>query len=260
MREDCSKADCSRCLYVTNDRLPFGRNNNDDHFEADSLFYFDELSTKAQAYIVKRCNELGVDSGALTAKLGVYVLNYRGKDSRTRTETVRKIIDDFLAKLNVSARINAEKLRGVWELLLQGNAENPDPFVRLTKEQLAWPIVVQACCLSRDDSDFDDCDDDIREAVCEAYGSLIDDASERFELVAKIEFDFAEFRHAEGSKNIATDRKKFIDVHYGDYLGEIGAEGLGEEVAEILTKQVVRKVLFRQRMIEQVREGMNLAH
>lgn len=201
-----------------------------------------------------------IDTNALPSKLGVYVLSYRGEDARTRTETVRRVIEDFLAGLNIGTRINAEKLRSVWDLLLQGDAEARDPSVRLNKEQLAWPIVVQVCSLASDDHDLNDRDDDICEAVCGAYSALIDDATERFELVAKIEFDFAEYRCMSSSKELASDRRAFIDARYGDYLDEIGVDGLDSEVAEVLAKQVIRKVLLRQRVISTVREGMSLVH
>ena len=261
LKGDCELEKCVSCLYVTNDHLPFGKSKKGNLFGSDSLLRFSELAPETQAYIVESCERHDIDRNLFTGKFGVFVLSYYGSDDRTRRESVRKAIEDFLAGLDLGGiTINANKLRSVWGLLLQENATHQNLKISLDKADFVWPIVVQMCTLADSDTALDNLEEDVREEVCEAYSDLIDDASQRFTLVAKVSADFDSFRKFKGVGKLREDRKSFIDEHYEDYYSDIGADAFDGEVAEALSRMVLHKILFRLVSVDKIRKAVNLAY
>ena len=259
LKEDCEKADCRQCVYVTNDAYPFGKRIKGNRFGDDTLLEFKELSPDAQEYVIGKANGAVKDMDTLKKKLGVFVLRFYGSDERTRMEAVRNAIQDFLDDLAVTeVRINAQSLRRVWHTLLFENASAHDTKASISKASFIWPIVVQVCKLSSGDAALLELNDSVRSDVEVAYSDLIDDATERFSLVTKIETDFDAFRRFSGTGRLADDRKTFVSQKYRDYFEDLALEHFDEEASEVVARIVLSKILYRLSVIEKVKGKVNL--
>lgn len=247
-------------MYVTNDEYPFGRSKQTSMFGSYAYYEYKELPSAICGYIAEKAEAVGIDQADLD-KFAVLVFGFYGEDDRTRYKIVRNCVQDWIdeAGLGNVAAINSAQLRRTWELILKGNAQNPDVTVTVSKADLTWPLIAMVCEASKDDRMFDDYDEEIREDVLRAYKKTIEWHTTRYQLVTKVLSDFDDFKASRPRSNIGQTRSEFLSSRWESYVEELGAEHIDEERAELLVKIVLRKILVSNSVIRQIKEGVNLA-
>lgn len=262
LAEDAAKDDCEQLIYVTNDDYPLGKDHDLSTFHGGAYLDFDELTTEMQVYIREKASTLGMTEDSLS-KLSILVIGFKGKDPETRHKAIRSRVQDLLDKLDLSRHgtINDGLLRDQWGLLFQENAGNSDTSISLSKEDFVWPIIVMLCKVGEGDSCFADYDDDLVQDILSEYSSTISYQSQKFEFVTKLTAAFESFASLNGTGRLTNTRRDFIDAHWKDYIEELGLDAVADkEVRELVARLILQKVLYRQRIIKIVKEGVNLAN
>lgn len=261
LADNSMKDDCEQLIYVTNDDYPLGKSLDLSTFHGGGYLGFDELTPEMQAYVSEKAAALGMTDTDLS-KLSIMVISFRGKDPETRHKAIRTRVQDLLGKLDLNRRgtINDGLLRDQWGLLFQENAGNSDTSICLSKEDFVWPIIVMLCKVGEGDSCFADYDDDLVQDILSEYSSTINYQSQKFEFVTKLAAAFESFASLNGTGRLDATRRSFIDAHWKDYIEELGLDAVADnEVQELVARLILQKVLYRQRIIEVVKEGVNLA-
>ena len=151
-----------------------------------------------------------------------------------------------------------EKLRDTWGLLFQENASKLDKGIVVSKAQFVWPIIVALCQISEQEDMLDNVDYDIKQDVIAQYNRLIDSQTERFSFTTRVTSDFAEFRSLQNYSKLKEYRDAFIESTWTQYIEEVGANELEEEIAETLVKMILNKILIRESTIKTIKRETRL--
>lgn len=99
----------------------------------------------------------------------------------------------------------------------------------------------------------------VRDIICE-YGMTINYQSQKFEFVTRLAAAFEAYAAQNSRGRLDKTRRMFIDERWADYIEELGLDAVPDDlVKEIVARLILEKVLYRQRVIKAVKEGMNLA-
>lgn len=265
---DAAKENCRRAIYVTNDSIPLGESHNDITFSRDSVMSFSDLSPDQQQYILKRFESVSshdrkrpidVDIDAIKEHLWIYVMWFYGTDNATRTETVHSTIEEFIG--NIDSKLGnrfTSRLYNSWLAKLHSNEVTTNTDIKVSKAELVWPLIVILLEAHEDDGLFENLDEETARDVLETYRQIIDEATERFDLVTKIQTDYEAYRrtHHDPPKKC---REGFTNEHIQAYRELIGAEVIEGTTGDYVTAMVIKKVVTQKDTISKVREVVNLA-
>lgn len=266
LAEDAQKADCRRAMFVTNDFYPLGKSHSDIQFESDTMLSFSELSPKQQDYVLAQFlqfaddnPDVAVDIDAIKNHFSVYVMWFYGEDERTRTRQVKQAIQEFFGRID--SRLDSrfiQRLYNSWSTQLRMNEATVNTDLTIEKSRFIWPLIIVLIEAHEDDEFFEDIDDEMRQDILECYGQVIDEATDRFDLITKIQTDYEAYRrtHRGTPKDM---RKTFTHDHVAIYRDLVGADAISDEEACYVTALIIKKVITKKDMISKVREEVNLA-
>lgn len=259
LMDNYKEGNSSLLYYVTNDEFPFGKTYKYAMFGDDSLYSYRELPTDLQSFVKDVAYENGFEEGNLD-QFFVCVIGFYGDDSSTRLRIVRRYIEKLIADLGIQnkGRINFDLLRNIWGTMLEENSSELDLDITIEKEKFVWPIIVNVCNASEDDSYFEQEDDDFAQDVIAQYNEIINSSNQRFSFVTKVMSDFSDYKATYAEGNRRTIKESFGDAYWGRYRDELGLADLDEEVAEVLIKLILRKIICRSSIIQNIKGGVGL--
>lgn len=246
-------------MYVTNDEYPFGKNFKYSMFGDDSTFTYSELPSDVQKYIKLAASKNGLDESALS-QFSVCVIGYYGDDDATRLRVVKKYIDQLISNLDIlnKGRISFASLRNTWAVMLEENSSKLDLEIEIDKEQFIWPIIVNVCAVSEGDEFFADEDDDLVQDVISQYHATINSETVRFSFVTQVISDFEDFKSHSSLTKRSERHSAFVNEKWESYKDELGVADIESDVAEVLAKLTLHKILRRSFVIDKVKRGAGL--
>ena len=160
-----------------------------------------------------------------------------------------------MASLECECEGWAQKIMDRWQLAFGKNASSHK--TRISKQDMIWPLIVWRCSRITSDmlQEFDEaeCDD-----IEFNYKKIIDEASERFEFVARVMAEYANFR----CENQGMSRKecvsRFKDAYCMSFQDEFDLEELDEDRKRAVLGLVVEKILRDRINIKKIKEAVNL--
>lgn len=259
--EDLSQNDCLRAVYVTNDRLPFGKRVDSSNFNGGAYFAFGELEPEQQKVIEKYIDEVNgrkVDC----SNLRVLVIPFFGEDEPTRMKAIDGAVSGFLATIeSADARgVSSTRLRAAWSRMLGFDATlKPDGEAKtISKKAFVWPIVYEVCDAAPVGSDTLDVDDDVFEDVVRKYKGAISAQSDLFSVSTRIISDFEQFRASSSSANRYLVNE-YSASKWEQYVDDLGASEIcdGEE-RRAYVQLILFKVLKKRSTMKEVANAVKL--
>lgn len=237
-------------IYITNSTNPFNVKSESHIFAGlPSHRKYDELLPISQKKLDDIISKLTIPIDK--SKLVIQTLPFETDNMIERYKYVRSAIEELLNKLG-NLPISKEILHQIWqnEIFQSGTMGNQE--IKLTKNDIIWPIIVLA-------TNNDDYDEDLDEAQIEEvkrlYGTIIDTCTEQYEFLTKVLFAFNDF----GKDKILKDRIRFfISEKYIDFLYIVDAANINGELKELIVKVILRNILLKRYQIQKIKEQVNL--
>ncbi len=240
-------------IYITNSPNPLSDIKTRDLFLGTAHQHFSLLPSKLQTKIttILSQNSLSLDVN----KLKIQVLPFNNGEDREKYKFVWQEISDFIGTLGVGDAVSRTDLHRIWttDVFNSGTIENLD--IKLSKEQIIWPIIVYAI---RDIYwEYENCNHAEEEYLLQLYKELINDCSERFELITKIFTEFYQFCE----ENPQCDQiERFISNHHQNYsyLLDDGNVTIDSDIKGKLLRIILRTILHKQYKIRNIKAAVNL--
>ena len=260
LADDLRKEDCTKAVYVTNDRLLFGKRINADNFSDGAFYSFCELELEQRAVVEKYIGET-----ALLAKvhglLCFFVLPFFGSDEATKTKAVDAAIAAFLGSINSSDAhgVIPSRLRRIWVQLLGADAtvKPGHPNKSISKKTFVWPIVFEMCDKASVGNSMLEIDEDVLEDVMHRHRSTIDGQSDLYSVSTRIISDYEQFRcsSTSGSRTLSD----FVSERWEQYVDVLGASAIcDDDERRAFVWLVLLKVLKRRSAMIEVSNAVRL--
>ena len=194
-------------------------------------------------------------------KFSIMVIGFFGKDPETRHKVIRQRVKDFIDGLRISSYsgVNDGNLRDQWGLLFHENAANSDLSITISKQEFIWPIIVALCNNGRRGYTIDGYDQSYVEEIMEEYDSVINYQKSRYELVTRITTAFDRYVIDSKAHRRSTEHNGFVNSSWQDYVEDFGLNILHDlEEREIVTKVIMLSILRREKVIKDIKKGVNL--
>ncbi|WP_205527712.1 hypothetical protein [Brochothrix thermosphacta] len=254
------KTDYSQLYYGSNINNPFVLKEFSNLFNGGPTNYsFFELLPKIQDKITKYVNENAKKNKMLLNKfdynrIRICTLPFYGDDDATRYRFIRDKVDIFLTDLDIRRPV-INRVFDYYQLLFY---KNPSKSVSLSKEELAWPIIIFS--LDVDNERFyEDYEINLEEedAIENKYQSFIESKTVDFALITNINTNYSKFIT---SKNYSTRKKiveEFIDNYY-EYFSEVIFPEKSDDITHAVTKLILWKILKKNRTITTLRNEVGI--
>ncbi len=184
------------------------------------------------------------------SKLHIQTLPFETDDDRERYKYVINSIRDFISKIgNIS--INPYDLHKIWKDDIFKSGTRKDKNIKLTKNDIIWPIIV----LTTENVSYDeDIDESEMEEISRSYKDVINICAEKYEFVTKVLCSYNGYKEGEKNERI----RLFIENKYQEYLYLLNDVPMNNEVKKSLTKAILYKILVKRIQIEKIKEATNL--
>ena len=260
LADDLRKEDCTKAVYVTNDRLLFGKRINADNFSGGAFYSFYELEPEQRTVVEKYIGDIAL----LTKEHGplcFFVLPFFGSDEATKTKAVDAAITAFLGSINSSdARgVIPSRLRRTWVQLLGADATvKPGyPNKSISKKAFVWPIVFEICDRTPVGNGVLEIDEDVFEDVMHRYQSTIDSQSDLYSVSTRIISDYEQFRRSSTSGSQAPSC--FVSERWEQYVDVLGASEIcDDDERRAFVWLVLLKVLRKRLAMREVSDAVRL--
>ena len=254
LSEAAKKLKASELVYVTNSPDPLKDRVSRTMFYGPSRVSYDNLPPKTQRIISDYLSQIQVPLD--TTLLRIQVIPFETDDEQQRYKVVLEHISDFIGTLGLDAPGLKKRLHEVWQMMLDKNGTKADRDIKLTKKDVIWPIIAFVTgrgqlkreaqyCTDLDDSDFDE--------VERRYREIIEDYSERYEIVVKVISDFVE-KNLRGRDAIVS----FVNENWGQYVELFGLTTVEDTIQNHLTKIILYTILGKRREINKIKQAVNL--
>jgi formylmethanofuran dehydrogenase subunit D len=240
-------------IYVTNSPNPFNQPQTIGAFsgELTSLNY-NNLPESCKQEIEKLC--AAEDYGFDRQLFSVYVMQFHG-DGENRYKVIKGLINEFLNLVGLSDLGLGKHLLDLWQGFFFTNASQHDATLKITKEQMIWPLIVSICDLNTEDALLADYDEGDIDNIIRHYGSVINNNSERFEFVSKV---LSCHNSYEPSMKSGTKTKMFIENCWSNYSNDFDVPTAELDVFEVIVKLAISNVIKRRDRIVKIKAGVNL--
>ena len=240
----------NKLIYITNSADPLGVPSERHIFIGlPSHRYYNELLPDSKNKVDNILSSLCIKID--TSKLLIQTLPFETDLIEERCKWVINAIREFLNPIGTT--INPSELHRIWEIDIFKSGTKGDQEIKLTKNDIVWPVIVLATRnLNFDDDDIEDSE---AEEITRLYNDVINTLAEKYEFVTKVLFAFIEFSGG-NSKN---ERKKmFIKSKYQDFLYLLEGISMNDEVKECLIKVILRSILNKRIQINKIKAATNL--
>lgn len=241
-------------ILITNSPNPLNDNKTRNIFYGESHRSFSSLPKSAQdlitGYLTKIKNPLNPN------KFMIQTFPFETDDNLERYKVVKARIDDFIGSLGVNTLGLGNALMEIWHHETFTNGTKIDADIKLSKEDIVWPIIVLSSDISRCDNIFSTQFDPAEyDEIIRKYKGLIDSHNERFESFTKVLYDYSNFTHT-GS---ATEKPlAFAFEKWPDYVSEFQVDNLAPDMREKLIQIILYSIVRNRISIDHIKRGVNL--
>lgn len=239
-------------IYITNTPKPFGERVKSRNFESGvpTVLDYDELPGDLQKKVTRilKDNNLTLD----TSKLTIQTLPFYSKRDEERYKFVYDEIKRFIYRIQ-RCKVPEDELHRIWVSEIFKNGTKREKELKLTKEDIIWPIVVMV--IKNDDySDFE-IDVANEDVIAEMYAKTIRNCTERFEFVTKVTSSYSLFQCSGGEK---LKFKEFITEKLPEFYEYFEEDSIDPEYRDSLLKIIIRNIVFEQKKIKDIKAAANL--
>ena len=249
-----SNHEVEQLIYITNSTNPFNIKSESFIFSGlPTHRSYDDLLPKSKKKLDDIISNLTVPIDK--SKLIIQTLPFETNNKKERYKYVWSAIEELLNKLG-NLPISKEMLHEIWENDIFQSGTMGDQEIKLTKNDIIWPIIV----LTTDNNNYDEeLNEELDEAQIEEvkrlYSTIINTYTEKYEFLTKVLFAFNDFQ----KDKIVKDRiRLFISERYPDFLYIVDDANLNDELKEIIVKVIIRNILYKRYKIQKIKEQVNL--
>lgn len=237
-------------IYITNSTNPFNTKPESFIFAGlPSHRRYDELLPKSKKKLDKIISGLTIPIDK--SKLVIQTLPFETDNKNERYKYVWSAIEELLNNLG-NLSISKVRLHEIWtnDIFQSGTIGNQG--IKLTKNDIIWPIIV----LTTENENYDeDLDEAQIEEVKRLYGTIINTYTEKYEFLTKVLFAFNDFQK---DKILKERIRLFISERYHDFLYIVEAATIDDELKDLIVKVILRNILLKRYQIQKIKEQVNL--
>lgn len=187
--------------------------------------------------------------------LSIIVLGFSG-DPPDRYRNVKSQVNEFLDSIGLGDCGYGQRALAIWQGMFKDNASSHFKTVGVTKKQMIWPLIVWGCKVNCEDALLLDCDDAEIDEIKARYESVINDATERFDFVAKVMGEYSSFDG--GTAKGRERQKKFVHQKWSLFESDFYLSGADGWILEKVVKVAVNNVIRSRIRISSVKQKVNL--
>ena len=145
------------------------------------------------------------------SKLLIQTVPFETNDDKERYKFVIQEIRDFISTMG-SISIDIYALHRIWKDDIFNSGTKRDSKLKLTKNDVIWPVIVLATNnMNFDDEDLDDSE---TEEITRLYKDIINICTERYEFVTKVLCSFNSFEEGTKKEKIQLFVKQYVEKSY----------------------------------------------
>lgn len=255
--ETLSSADnksVEQLILITNSKNPLNEDTSKSFFYGPQVTVgYNNLSDEAKKVIDNIVDK--INGHFDTNKFRICYFMFETDNSRTRYAVIEEKVKDFINQLNLGQVLSSIELMRVWQNDLFHNGSKTDTTIKLSKEEIVWPVIVLTLGKQLPSEYIEDYDQGFIDEVTSQYSYIINTISEQYSLITKIIFDY-------NSSNCDLSMKerirKFVANKWTDYISVFSFESLNKEVQEAVIKVILAKVIQQRYLIDNVSRGVSL--
>lgn len=255
--ETLSSADnksVEQLILITNSKNPLNEDTSKSFFYGSPVTVgYNNLSDEAKKVIDNIVDK--INGHFDTNKFRICYFMFETDNSRTRYAVIEEKVKDFINQLNLGQVLSSIELMRVWQNDLFHNGSKTDTTIKLSKEEIVWPVIVLTLGKQLPSEYIEDYDQGFIDEVTSQYSYIINTISEQYSLITKIIFDY-------NSSNCDLSMKerirKFVANKWTDYISVFSFESLNKEVQEAVIKVILAKVIQQRYLIDNVSRGVSL--
>ena len=241
-------------ILITNSKNPLNEDTSKSFFYGPPVIVgYNDLSDEARKVIDNIVEK--IDGHFDTNKFRICYFMFETDNSRTRYAVIEEKVKDFINQLNLGQVLSCTELMRVWQNDLFQNGSKTDTTIKLSKEEIVWPVIVLALGKQLPSEYIEDYDQGFIDEITAQYSYIINTISEQYSLITKIIFDY-------NSSNCDLSMKerirKFVANKWTDYISVFSFESLNKEVQEAVIKVILAKVIQQRYLIDNVSRGVSL--
>lgn len=254
LSEGAAKVNAEQLIFITNSPNPLKENNSKNLFLGTAHRSFKSLPQSSQGLIKKYLE--GISHPLDLNKFMIQILPFETDNEFERYKFVKQCVDDFIAELDINLPGVGRKLLTIWQNEVFENSSKKDAEIKLSKNEIIWPILVIATDIKRCDDDFaDEFDSSLYDEIIYRYSKLIDSCCERFEFFTKVLYDYKDFKSEKSSREKC---KEFVFSNWKNYLNELKIDSADEETQRGLIQIILYNIVKNRITIDKVKKGVNL--
>lgn len=189
-------------------------------------------------------------------KLKIQVLPFETDDDRERYKVIMETINDFVGRMKINVPGVGRQLLETWHWQVFDNGGKGNVEIKLSKKDIIWPLLVKITEIEQCDEKFlEQFDTSVYEEVINRFSDIINSHCEQCEFFIKILSDYNAFKT---DKKMSEKMYDFIEKYWNDYVSEFCAEDLEEEIQEAITKIVMHNIIRRKYAIDRIKKEVNL--
>lgn len=235
----------NQLIYITNTPKPFGLRDQSNLFAGLPSFRgFNDLPNELQNQITGVLTELNMTMD--TSLLYVQTLPFDTNDDDERYKFVMYQIRDFLYSIQ-GLNIPPQELHRIWTVDLFRSGTIREQSVRLTKNDIIWPIIVLAT--KYDNYDDYDLDEAQSQEVNRLYADIINTCSEKYEFVTKVLSAYNQFdTTSPGRERI----REFARQKITDFYEIFDGQDVHQDLRDVLLQIIIRNILNKRYLINEI--------
>ena len=237
-------------IYITNSTNPFNTKTESFIFAGlPTHRSYDELLPKSKKKLDKIISELTIPIDK--SKLVIQTLPFETDNKLERYKYVWSAIEELLNNLG-NLPISKARLHEIWTKDIFQSGTMGDKEIKLTKNDIIWPIIV----LTTDSENYDeDLDEAQIEEVKGLYGTIINTYTEKYEFLTNVLFAFNDFQK---NKILKERIRLFISEKYRDFSYIVEGSTINDELKDLIVKVILRNILLKRYQIQKIKEQVNL--
>ncbi len=238
-------------IYISNSANPLSTSYEKQIFSGvSSRRSYDSLPEKSK----KRIDTIlsSIKGPFDKSKLLIQTFYFETDDEKERNKyVVDYVIKDFITTIGINSVTPAE-LHKIWYYDIFISGTKRDSLLKLTKNDVIWPVIV----LATNNMNFDDenLDDSETEEITRLYKKIINICTERYEFLTKVLYAYNGFDEGTPKERV----ELFINSHYKDYLYLLNDITMNDDIKESLIRIILRNVLKKRLQINKIKEETNL--
>lgn len=245
----------SKLIFVTNSSNPLACNRCILYFSGAVKRELSELPPVCRS-VIEKIIERNSYSDINLNMFEIWILPFAGR-SENRFVSLKTYIDEFLRELDVEPGLGSKVLQE-WQQTFLMNSTLKDTAIKISKEEMIWPLVVFVCESDNPDNLLDDFDEGVQAEVLRSYSSFMSTKSENFLFANKV---IQEFENPDYRQDLHTRPERvncFLEDNWKQFSEDFRIDELVPEILELLVKLVLKRIIAKRYKIKKIRKGVEL--